>query len=426
MPASQPVASPSVTPPTMPATPGSKRVTRALALAALLACSALAACDLPGRMERLDAAELEAVKSALGGARRTTDAFGYPVDTLDRRVFTRWLTEGKYDSLTGELAARWESTRRDVRYEGMLYHAYEAFYQGSEALEGPLAKWRNAQPGVAEPMIAQAYYRYGRAVEARGGRWAASTAEEQFDRMRDQASEGFKAVERALIHKPGHLIAHSVRLNLLRLAGPPEDSEPMAWVQEAVAANPTSFLLRDELMTLMQPRWGGDIDVMKEFAEAAKEFTGANPKLKILEGRIPIEEARMEHDAVGSDYGMQLALLDQASFLGEDYILALAYAHLYEHHDMPAQALEAYQRARAFYPQGRTMLASIGPVLLKVAVLTDAGPLRDSLFAESRRAMALVRELRLPDEDLSHWERKLELAIPRCAKAPSAPCARIN
>jgi hypothetical protein len=348
------------------------------------------------------------------------------VDTLDRRVLTGWLMAGHYDSLTNELAARWDSTRSDIRYEGLLYHAYEAFYQWDGRLEPSLAKWRNAQPGVAEPLVAQAYYRYGRAMQARGGAWASETAEERFEAMRDQANEGFKAVERALALKPGHVIAHSVRFHLLRLAGPPEDADPMAWVQQALAANPASFLLRDDIMTLMQPRWGGDIDVMKEFAEAAKEYAGLNPKLKILEGRIPIEEAQMEHDQAGSDYGMQLALLDQASFLGEDYYLALAYGHLYDHHDMPTKALEAYQRARAFYPQGRTMLEEIAPVLLKVAVLAEAGPLRDSLFAESKRAMSLIRELRPPGVNLSRWERLHEMAVARCAKEPSSPCARIQ
>lgn len=378
------------------------------------------ACELPGRIEPLTPEQASALQAAFDqDSIPNVDAFGYAVDTLDRRVLTRWLRQGKYDSLTANLAERWRLTREDITNEGLLYNGFEAFYQGSGVLEDQLRSWAAAQPTAAEPHLAQAYYRYGRAYEARGGRSAATTAESQFAEMQRQIALGREAADAGLRLAPDHLIGHFVRIQFLRLGGASQDAATRT-VQGAIVAHPASFLIRDEIMTLLQPRWGGNLDVMRAFANASREFIPRNRKLAVLQGRVPMDEARTGQ----REFGMALALLDQAAFHGEDYHLALAYGALYASNGMLVDAFEAYRRARAFIPQGRSQVMQGGVVMMRLAVLAESGPLRDSLFVGAERALRFAATMQIPNEDPETYLAWLAAARDQCVgEAP--PCASV-
>lgn len=381
----------------------------------------MVACDLPGRTDPLTPEEVSALQVAADAAAiPKSDAFGYAVDTLDRRVLVRWLRQAKYDSLTANLAERWQLTREDITNEGLLYSGYEAFYQETPALEGQLRKWAAAQPNAAEPRIAEAYYRYGRAYAARGGRSANATEESQFAGMQQQIALGREAADAGLRLAPDHLIGYFTQIQFLRLGGAASQDAALRTVQGAITAHPASFLIRDEIMTMLQPRWGGSLEVMRAFAIASREVVAQNPKLAILEGRVPMEEARMSQH----EFGMALALLDQAKFYGEDYHLALAYGELYARHDMLVESFEAYRRARAFIPQGRTQVAKRGIVMLRLAVLTESGPLRDSMFVGAERALRYTANMQSPNENPAMYLTWLAEARDKCdGEAP--PCARV-
>lgn len=407
----------------VPLPPLDRRSVRTLTVLIVLATIPLAgACGLLLRGEPVDDAEIVAVRAALAESELPgADKYGVPVDTLDRRVLVRWLKQGQYDSLSHELSARWQATRQDIRNEMLLYNAYESFFQnGAAGLQPHLTKWAEARPGQAEPLVAEAYYRYGRAYESRGTRSIGNTSEEEVASMMTQVAEGRAAADRALQLAPGHVFAHFVRLNLMRMGSVPDQATAINTVQSALTDNPASFLLRDEIMVMLQPRWGGSLDAMRAFAEASREFIPVNPKLVLLPGRVPMEEARLT-----KDYGMSLALLDQAATYGEDYHLALAYTRLYDRNNEPVKALEASQRAQSFIPQGRSHVAIRGQVLLRVAILLKRSPLRDSLFEMSGRSIALAAQLATPNEDpashLESWKR----ARRHCELKDPEPCGGI-
>lgn len=413
----------------MPASPARSSGSRAITPSSVLAMMCLAAlpmlagaCGLLPRSEPVDEAEVAAVRAALDeSAFPRTDKYGVPVDTLDRRVLVRWLKRSQYDSLAAELGARWRATQQDIRNEMLLYNAYESFFQnGAAGLQPHLTRWVEARPGDAEPLLAEAYYRYGRAYEARGTRSARGTSEEEMASMMEQIAAGRAAADRALQAAPGHVIAHFVRLNLMRLGSVPDRETAINTVQAALGDNPASFLLRDEIMLMLQPRWGGSIEMMRAFAEASREFVGTNPKLALLPGRVPMEEARMT-----KEYEMALALLDQASFHGEDYHLALAYTNLHDRNNQPVEALEASQRARSYLPQGRSHVATRGQVLLRVAMLMRRSPLRDSLFDMSGRAIALATQLSTPNEDPARQLETWKLTRQHCEMKDPEPCGGV-
>jgi hypothetical protein len=392
-----------------------------------LACIALllAACDKPAESPTPPAAAVApaptdtisiALLKALDAVPPSPDRFGYLVDTLDRRTLIRWLQAAAYDSLEGALATRWRLTQSDIRNENQLYNAYEAFYQGSPVLQPVLRRWAEARPASAEARLAEAYFHYGRAVAGRGGQLARSTSELQFAMMRHEIRLGYAAVDSALMIAPQHLIGHFLRMNFLRLGGAdPETGGRM--LREALSAQPTSFLVRDAVMTLLEPRWGGSFEMMAAFAESGREHMASNPKLAVLEGRVALEQARLSSE----HFANARALLDQAAVHGEDYFLALEYGDLYWRHGQDIKALEALERARAFIPQGRTLVMNRARALARVAVRAPEGELRSRAFDEAERAFIFVQEMRIPAQDPAPHLERLR-AVRAACQGVGPPC----
>jgi hypothetical protein len=119
---------------------------------------------------------------------------------------------------------------------------------------------------------------------------------------------------------------------------------------------------------------------------------------------------------------MAIALLDQASFHGEDYYLALAYGEVYRHHNQLVDALRAYERARAFRPQGRTMLEERGVLLVVIGAHIEDPAVRERVWAEAERDLRLVRELRIPHNIAVIQLGRLADRRAICRTAP-APCS---
>jgi len=387
-------------------------------LASLLLLACTAACGSPKPFPVLSDADVARVDSLMSNPPHLTqDQYGYPIDTIDRREILRLLRVAQFDSLDAILSERWDATKADIRSEGRLAHVYDSFVQATGTIEPELDKWIAERPGVASARVAMAMYEYGRALEGRGGDVARRTSEQQFATSRDHAEKGLAAAREALRLAPDHLIAYVVVLGHFQRGATTDPESARALVQSAMAAHPTSFLLRQAILGMLQPRWGGSLDLMRQFVASADGLALQNPKLRALAGAVAQEEAFMKND----DYGMALALLDQANFHGEHYMLDLAYGDLHLHNKRPVDALIAYQRALALSPQGRTVLDDRSSLLVQVGSLIADETVREKVFAEAERTLNLLRELQPPYADPSDWLARLSNARANCAKGP-APC----
>jgi tetratricopeptide (TPR) repeat protein len=132
---------------------------------------------------------------------------------------------------------------------------------------------------------------------------------------------------------------------------------------------------------------------------------------------------RAESVAARNDFGMALALLDQASFTGWDYHLALDYGQLHRRHGNRVDALEAFMKARRYLPQGRSALNERGELLVELGAVTTDRELRERIWADAERALNLVHELRPPYADAGAALSQLAEARATCnTEAP--PCLR--
>lgn len=368
--------------------------------------------------ELLTAEEAARVDSLLSNASRgTEDRFGYPIDTIDRREILRLLAAARFDTLEAILAERWDSTRADIRHEGRLLHVYDSFLQGDATIETQLLRWNAERPRSGEARVAMAAYQQGRALEARGGRVALMTSDQQRSQAQRHAQAGIEAATEALTLLPDHLIAYIFGLDLLKLSGGTDPAQGRAMLEAAMTAHPASFQLRWTILGILEPRWGGSFDMMRQFAATAEAYVPQNPKLRAIAGAVPQAESFGRRE----DYGMALALLDQAGFYGEHYLLSIAYGDLHDRHGKRVDALAAYDRALSVSPQGRSALEGRATMLVELGALIDDAALRERVWSEADRMVALLHDLRPPYADPAQLRAQLAEARAHC-ETESAPC----
>jgi tetratricopeptide (TPR) repeat protein len=349
-------------------------------------------------------------------ARSATDRFGQPLDTTDRRYFVGLLLRHQFDSLELILEERHQAMLQNIRHEGRLFHAFESFYQGNPTIASALAKWRDTMPASAHAEAATAFHLLAQAIDTRGSGAAIDTDRDRFRAMAELAAEARRHADEALRREPRHLIPHIAGISLLNY-GIADSALAVNTLQSALVAHPTSYHVRSQVLVLMEPRWGGSIEMMRAFVESGKELYDSLPVIRSLAGSVPRAEARAAH----SDPGMALALLDQASVHGEDYFLALDYGNHYRLRSRWIDALKAYNRALAIRPQGRSATEERAELLVFIGVRVGDDALRERVWAFAERELLMARELRMPNANVARKLRTLAVARGACRVAP-APC----
>jgi tetratricopeptide (TPR) repeat protein len=393
-------------------------------LAWTAACTAKPSPDsaASGGLGLLSAVDVARVDSILSNPQRLSeDAFGQPIDTIDRRELLRMLRAAQYDSLEAILNERWEATQRDIRNEARLVHAYDAFLHGNGVYEEPIKQWVAARPSSGAALVALTMYYSGRSSEARGSGTARTTKQEQFDEAQRFADEGMRAGDAALRLVPNHLVVYGEQLSMLLHGGATDRERAPLIVRAALSAHPASYELRSTILWMLQPRWGGSYEAMDAFAATANQFVAVNPKLRVTAGAV----ARDQADRATSDSTQALALLQQASAYGEHYSLDVEYGELYSIHSKLVDALAYMQRAIALAPQGRNAHEERGKLLVDIGALIADSAIREKAWTEAERSLKLMRDLRAPNSEAVRWLAALTRIRERCAKWP-APCKRVT
>lgn len=346
----------------------------------------------------------------------TTDEFGYPKDTLDRRDVIRLLGAGDYPALEGLLETRWERTRHDVRYELHLYNAYEAFFQKTPATGAAINRWLAARPESPEAHFARAYHHLARAWESRGEDDLRNTPRSNRERMGSYAEMAVKEAVAGLEMDPDNLIGYHIVLMTLQFEGWSRDYAQA--LGRALEAHPTSWLLRVDAMRTLLPAWGGSYEGMAALANEASDYIDHNRRLATLAGWPDAEKGRMLR--LNDQHDKALEYHNQALTYGAGYFLLVQRAQTHAQLGNDIAALADLNMARQQIPQGQSMLRQRGRVLARIAVRLPP-PLRDSAFARALEDFMLIEELQLPGENASDWIAWTIRKEAECAHQP-APC----
>ena len=108
---------------------------------------------------------------------------------------------------------------------------------------------------------------------------------------------------------------------LIGIAQSNGDSEKASLTfRQATAINPASYIVRQHYINSLLPRWGGSHEKMQSFAENSMQYYSKNPKLKLLQGFIPMDKGDIEYRRGNYRYADEL--YDHASKYGENSYLS--------------------------------------------------------------------------------------------------------
>ncbi|HVP29997.1 MAG TPA: DUF4034 domain-containing protein [Myxococcota bacterium] len=249
---------------------------------------------------------------------------GGAVSLAARKELVQLLQTDQFAELDRRLRAyqqRYEAAEGD---ELEVAQAFAAFATSDPALEPHLDRFVAAQPGWPA-RLARAQWRLRRAELERGTRWAKDTSDSQFaglERWLTLASEDLGV---ALQDGPRVQATYSTTLDVLRHGAPRAVREQI--LARALAADPSAYLVRRTYLALLTPRWGGSFQEMESFVAEADARAAANPRLRLLRGKIHRERASQlsqshQEDAALAEYTRavdlgpaEFALRDRAELL---------------------------------------------------------------------------------------------------------------
>ena len=211
-----------------------------------------------------------------------------------------------------------------------------------------------------------------RGWHTRGPAPADETASQQFDKMQRYFAQSTDDTKTALKIRPRLSIAYAV---LLGEARGMNDEKLHAQLQtEALQRIPASFVIREEVMESMYPRWGGNQEMMEDFAQKSQALVKENPFMHWLLGFVDMDEG----DTLGihGEFDGSIAASTRAIHKGGDYSgFYFSRGESYGLSGAYAQALEDFDRANELRPQDPELLirraATLGHLGRPEEVLAD-------------------------------------------------------
>ena len=265
--------------------------------------------------------------SSDGGARRAgvllplnathSEDFGYPRQTIDQVAVRQLLLARSYDALDTLLSAYADSATRDYRLEYRLFDAYGAFDLALPSLEPLLAEWVQQRPSSAAARLARAAFFAASGWNARGSRTARNTNGKQVQGMRESFQLAVADVSVALRLAPNSIVAYRELMRIARSDGDTATAHEL--FDRAIKIQPYSFLLREEYIVDLLPRWGGSYGAMARFARESAPFAARNPRIRALQGFVDWDRGRVLHRsgldrAAIAEYGRALRFGNYSRF----------------------------------------------------------------------------------------------------------------
>jgi len=250
--------------------------------------------------------------------------------------------------------------------------AFDSFATDDSSVRDLIAVWIKQRPDSFAAHMAMGSYYSWRGWHTRGPAVASSTRSEQFDAMHAFFADSVDDVKVALKIRPKLSIGYAVLIGEARGEG--DRSLVGDLKAEALQRVPASFVFREQVMESLYPRWGGNHELMAEFAEQSQAFARENPCMHWLLGFVDSDEG--ETLGLHGEYDSSIAALTKAIHNGGDYSgfyfnRGISYALKKSYQD----ALVDFERADELLPQDPELLIRRAYVLAELGrpsqALTD-------------------------------------------------------
>jgi tetratricopeptide (TPR) repeat protein len=211
-----------------------------------------------------------------------------PHFTADKLLILHQLQRREYVALDVEFEQFQKEFEKNPASESNEQLAYDSFATDEPSTGNLIADWIKARPRSYAAHLAMGFYNSWRGWHSRGPAVASATPSQRFEKMRDFFSESSGEVRKALRIKSKLSIGYAILLGEARGAS---DHAQMEEVEsEALAKVPDSFVVREQIMESLFPRWGGNHDLMREFAEQSQAVATKNPEIHCLLGFVDLDE----------------------------------------------------------------------------------------------------------------------------------------
>ncbi len=217
----------------------------------------------------------------------------YPVMSYDE--VSGLLQRGEFAELDQRLAVMLQDKLTKPDMAGVMDRAYDTWFdRGDLALRPLLENWKRASPRSAFAYTASGISYLAMGMKARGTAYMADTPAsnvEAMDRLVERAGEDLRrAVQLDVRMTPAYAaMVHASRYGL-----------GDAWLQqvreEGLRVDPANFDIYNELMFVLQPKWGGSLAEMTRAAREAGKHASENPLLLLLAEKELAYEANMDDD----------------------------------------------------------------------------------------------------------------------------------
>lgn len=244
------------------------------------------------------------------------------------------LQEERIEELATRVDRMQKAVEKDVRCDRFidwplqsLAKAVKTAGDRQSELMGILSRWTESEPDSYIPWMlrGRAYEDLG--YQARGTGLSSDTSDEQWEGMRKNFASATGDFDRTLALNPRAIGAYFGLLEIARANGSKE--EAVRLLDDALAVDLSSYRLFKYYMDAVDPRWGGDFDLIQIGIERARPYIPNNPTLRIMLGHPHHVRA------------LQAKRNERHEEAAESWLKALQYAKYYEWHKQRGQALQA-------------------------------------------------------------------------------------
>ncbi len=198
---------------------------------------------------------------------------------------------------------------QDISHDMLIYKAYSSFAIDDARLLSQLQYWRTQQPKSLKPIIASAFYYYGKAWRVRGTRGSSSTPEEDLVAMKVLLLKSQKLLKMVSSNERYELIAKARMIDVARTLGDYNLAQEI--YSSIIDKFEGSYLLRYRFLIAAQPRWGGNYNTIKKVVDKAQAHSNKNAQLVLLKGYLYEEAGDIvaidgDHQQAGTFYSKGL------------------------------------------------------------------------------------------------------------------------
>ncbi len=201
--------------------------------------------------------------------------YGYP-SPHNHAEIRRLIRSEQFETLDSLCKLYDMKSRNDYRYEYHVRSILKILAKESLAISF-ISQWGDKLPSSPYQKLAMARYYVDRGWAARGNGFVNEVANDSLDLFHSSMKTALGYIDKAQVLDDQVLYQWNMRFMVLRILG--TDQQLLQCINESLKINPYQALIRTQFQENIQPRWGGNHQLMQAFNEQCQPLIQYNPKL---------------------------------------------------------------------------------------------------------------------------------------------------